>query len=164
MQLTDLLENTSKFYSLDFSRGWNVRSHPLFKMFSALINFSFSQSCDADVLLFVGLFCYVPNIQRSFFYWACLFLFLIAITKPDVLEWNKVKDKRCDQVSKLWKSIIICFEIVIFVNSWRMVKISNVLEKKEKITNLFKEAPRQYIIILSLIHRIWLNIFLIPGG
>lgn len=119
MQLTDLLEKMSKLFSLGFSRDCNVRSHPLLKMFSASIYFAFSQTSDADVLLFAGLLCYVPNIWRSFLYWACLFLFLIAITnltRLDELERSKVKDKRCDPVSKLWKSIIICFEIVIFQN------------------------------------------------
>lgn len=96
-------------------------------MISAWIYFASSQSSDADVLLFVAL-CYVPDKQRRFLYWACLFLFLIAITnltKPDELEKNKDKNKRCDPVSKLWKSIIISFDIFIFEN----VKILNVLEK-----------------------------------
>lgn len=97
-------------------------------MFSASIYFTFSQATDADILN-VGSFCYVLSMWRSFLYWACFFLLLIAIwnlTKANELESSKVKDKRCDRASKLWKSIIICFEIIIFGKdlkyTWKKIK------------------------------------------
>lgn len=97
--LTDLLETMFKFYYLDFSWNWNVRSHHLLKQLSAQIYFAFSQTGYTDILLFLGLLCFILNIQRRLFYWACLFLFLVAITnltKLYELGRSKVKDKRCD--------------------------------------------------------------------